>query len=239
MLISFYLGSYAQSIHVFKPNEQTEPVETPGHKDSMRIQDRNCIKWNWSLLARGVFQLNYEVYLAGNVTAELGLGITYRDFEFELTKNLGATGADSIQQFSGASSSYGAARAGFSGEAGLRWYPEKFDNMEGIFLEATFSYRTYSFPNSTYTSQSINTPSSFVPGYKFLDGQFKFGYAYSHLLSDLITEFYVGIGIRNMTANAYVYTTPNYYLNTSQVEGLTFKESYPQPILGFKLGYPF
>jgi hypothetical protein len=240
LFVSICLLSKGQTIHVFKPNDPNQSsVETPAHKDSMRMQDKNCIKWNWSLLARGVFQINYEIYLAGNLTAELGAGITYRDFEFEFTKTLGNSNADSIQQFNGSSSVYGTAGIGYSGEAGLRYYLSKYDNMEGMFLEATVSYRSYSFPNSTYISQEINTPSSFVPGYKFLDEQFKFGYCASHWWSDVITEFYVGVGIRNMTANAFVYTMPNYITNTPQAVGLTFKETYPQPILGFKLGFPF
>ncbi len=238
--ISFYLGSTAQTIHVFKPNEQNQAtVETPAHKDSMSKEDKNCFKWNWTLLARGVFEINYEAYIAGNLTAEFGIGITYRDFEFEFTKTLGSTSDTAhVQQYAGDGANYEAG-IGYAGDIGLRYYVSGYDNMEGPFLEFALSYRHYTFTNAIYSSEAVNTPSTFTPGYNFLDGQLKFGYAADNWVNDIITEFYIGIGVRNLTANLYEYVTPNYVTNTPRTQGITIKETYPQPIFGFKVGIPF
>src|ERR1700722_9966426 len=101
MAFSLYMQGQnnGATIHVFTPNEQntvTPPPPTRAHKDSMRKMDKNCIKWNWSVLTRGVFLINYEIYISNNLTAEVGVGICYRDFLFEFTKSVGG---DSVNQF--------------------------------------------------------------------------------------------------------------------------------------------
>jgi hypothetical protein len=227
------------TIQVFHPNQQQggyQPV-TKAHKDSMRYMDKNSIKWNWSLLTRGVFLINYERYIGGNFSIEIGAGLTYRDFLFEFTKSLGG---DTIKGFSGNTdiSDFGSASPKECGEAGLRYYPSGYDNMEGVYLEATVSYRSYSFPNPTY--QPVVGGSGYVPGYNFLDEQFKFGYVASSWASDITGEFYVGIGWRNATVNTYEDAT--YLVNYTPVYGykpITLHLDYPQFLLGFKLNYSF
>jgi hypothetical protein len=245
--IALCISSQAQNngatIHVFQPNEPNTSYSTVTqvHKDSMRHMDRNCLKWNWSVLTRGVFLFDYEIYLGSNLSLEVGAGITYRDFLFEWTKTIGG---DTIQQFSSNTntSDFGTATPKISGEAGLKYYPSGFDNMEGIYLEATISYRSYSFPNPGYTP--VVGGNGYVPGYNFLDEEFKFGYDASRWFSDFTTEFYIGIGIRNATVNTYqdvsVYSLNNIYPVTSEAyKPITLHATYPQPLLGFKIGYTF
>lgn len=227
------------TIHVFQPNQQTSySTVTPAHKDSMRRADRNSLKWNWSLLTRGVFLINYERYLGSNLSLEVGAGITYRDFLFELTKSVGG---DTVEQFSSNTntSEFGSASPKLCGEVGIKYYPGGFDNMEGVYLEATVSYRSYSFPNPTYTPLIGGT--GYVPGYSFIDEQFKFGYTASNWFSDFTTEIYIGIGIRNATVNSYQdVTTYNQFQDPVEAyKPITLHSTYPQPLLGFKIGYPF
>ena len=239
--LSTYLNAQnnGATIQVFHPSQQQggyQPV-TRAHKDSMRFMDKNSIKWNWSLLTRGVFLINYERYIGANFSVELGVGLTYRDFLFEFTKSLGG---DTIKGFSGNTdaSDFGSASPKACGEAGLRYYPGGYDNMEGVYLQGTISYRSYSFPNSTY--QPVMGGNGYVPGYNFLDEQLKFGYVSSGWASDITGEFYVGIGWRNATVNTYEDT--EYVINYNMVRGykpITLHLSYPQLLLGFKLNYSF
>lgn len=233
--IIIYLSSEAQNngatIHVFHPNQQTSAVATPAHLDSVKHAFKNCLKWNWSVLTRGEFLINYETYITGNLSAELGIGVTYEDFLYEATYN--STSGDFASN-----SAYGSPGVNLGGEAGLRYYLEGFDNLEGVFLEATVSYRAYSYPNASFTPNT----GKIVPGYDFLDYQFKFGYSSSQWFSDFVTEFYVGIGIRNATVRSYesvLIQTPNSSSAFEEYEPQTTHVTYPQPLLGFKLGYQF
>jgi hypothetical protein len=238
LFTSFCLLSSAQNgatIHVFQPGQQS--TVSQAHIDSMRVTDKNCLKWNWSVLTRGVFLIDYEFYISHNFSVEIGAGITYEDFLFEATKNIG--NSDTVQQFltSNSTYSYGTPSPNFCGEAGLRYYPGGFDNLEGFYLEATVSFRKYSYSNPTFSP----TISTITPGYTFLDEQFKFGYVSSHWFSDFVYEFYIGIGVRNVTANMYeglneINSSGNV---TEYYKPVTLKATYPQPLLGFKLGYPF
>lgn len=225
------------TVRVFHPGQQNAPVETQAHKDSMRIVDKNALKWNWSLLTRGVFLINYERYIGGNFTIEIGAGLTYRDFLFEFTKSVGG---DTIEQFqnSNSTSAFGSASPKMCGEAGLKYYPGGYDNMSGVYLEADVSYRTYVFPSPEY--QPVIAGSGYVPGYNFLDEQFKFGYISSSWFSDVTGEFYIGLGLRNATVNTYEDIDYSTYTSTVHAyKPITFHLTYPQALLGFKLDYTF
>ncbi len=232
--MNFYILANGQNngatIHVFYPSKETLPPSS-AQQDTMRHTDKNCIKWNWSVLTRGEFLLDYERYLGGNFTLELGIGVTYEDFLFEATYN--STSGD----FS-TNPNYGSPSPGLGGEAGLKYYLTGYDNMEGLFLEATISYRPYSYSNAIFKPAT----GSVIPGYDFLDEQFKFGYSESHLLTNLITEFYVGVGFRNATIASYeeeLVPGPTKNSQTTIYVPQTTHVTYFQFLLGFKLGVPF
>jgi len=218
------------AIHVFQPSADIPPP-TRAQLDTIHHTDKNCIKWNWSVLTRGEFLLDYERYLGGNFTMELGAGITYEDFLFEATYN--STSADFSTNFN-----YGSPSLGLGGEAGLRYYLTGYDNMEGLFIEATVSYRPYSFPNAIFKPNT----GTIIPGYDFLDEQFKFGYSNSSFFSNFVTEVYVGVGIRNATIGNYaeeeVSGSTIFNMTTLYVPETTHV-TYIQFLLGFKLGVPF
>ncbi|MBI2271571.1 MAG: hypothetical protein HYU69_14600 [Bacteroidetes bacterium] len=225
-LISSLLFSqfiFAQTkITVFQPS-QPIPVN---RVDSARFVDRNLVKWNYSLLARGVFLLNYEFYISDKFTGEAGVGLTYRDIVFEMMKE-------------GNFLDYGTPVVHLCGEAGIRFYPKDFDNFEGIYLSPMVSYRSYSFEkatnNNTVSSGNVN---GFKPGYNFLDFQFKFGFQYESLWNlDILGDFYVGFALRNATVSQLVEIQNNN--NTTTYQPSTSTTMYPQPLCGFKLGIPF
>lgn len=189
---------------------------------------RNLIKWNYSLLTRGVFLMNYEYSFSDKFTVEGGLGLTYRDYIFEWIKQ------DVFTDYTGA-------KANFCGEAAIRFYPREHNDFEGVYLSPVISYRKYSFNNQEERySTVVGYNSTFLPGYSFLDFQFKFGYQYEGWLSwDVVSEFYIGFAYRNVTFKYYEQQEPapgssfSYYT----YKATTKKESYPHPLLGFKLGF--
>jgi TonB family protein len=238
----------AVKITVFQANQPQEVTQTPRAKDSMRRTDKNCVKWNWSILDRGVFLMDYEFYAQKYLTIELGAGLTYRDFLFELTNGVDETSSDNnsnsnqssgVQLIPVSYSQEGTPSPKYAIEGGLRYYPHGFDNFEGIYLEGTLSYRDYSFPNAP----ELQEGQSMVPGYSMFDTQFKFGYQYVGWYTDLVTDFYFGFGIRSATLNYYEteYITNNSGLGGNSVSTVPASKSVTlvQPLFGFKLGLAF
>ncbi len=224
---SLSIGQNDQSVKitVFKPSEEKTTVATK------IMQDQNCIKWNYSLLARGVFLLNYEHPISKKVSAEVGLGVTYRDLIFETYSGL------PFNDFGSNNKNFG-----FAVEGGVRLYPKDFDNFEGFFISPIVSYRTYSTPQPTANSSSSSTTtavpnSNFKPGYNLMDLQFKIGYAYESFWDwDIIGEVYAGFAMR--------YADVKYYDldNNTSVSQYTPKEEsikLPQFLFGLKVGLPF
>ena len=214
-------------ITVFKPQDNS-PTTAP---NAIPQQDMNCIKWNYSLLARGVFLMNYEFPLQKKISAEVGLGLTYRDYIFEVSHsnyfdngNTATTG-----------------KFGLAVEGGIRLYPKDFDNFEGFFVSPVISYRSYSTPTSFSSNTGTQTlsSSSFTPGYHFVDLQFKIGYSYESLWDDdLLGEIYAGVAIRNATVSYYA-TNINSTTLATQYVATKEKLQLPQFLFGFKFGIPF
>lgn len=213
-------------ITVFKP-EDSKPTSTGALHPSA---DLHCLKWNYSVLSRGMFLVNYEFTLQKKLTAEVGLGLTYRDFLFEATHNNSFDNSSLVGKYN------------FGGEAGIRFYPRDHDNFEGVYLSPMISYRKYSLTTSTdmYSNiQYVNTISSFTPGYNLLDLQLKFGYQYESIWDwDLLSDFYVGVAIRNATVNYYE-TVQNPTTGGTEHVSTQKKIQFPQFLFGFKFCVPF
>jgi hypothetical protein len=213
-------------ITVFKPQDNS-PISA---SDATQQKDVNCIKWNYSLLARGVFLMNYEFPIQKKISAEVGLGLTYRDYLFEFSHSnyfdIGNTATTG--------------KFGLAVEGGVRLYPKDFDNFEGFFVSPVISYRSYSTPITlSPNSSTTQTLSYFTPGYHFVDFQFKIGYSYESLWDDdLLGEVYAGVAIRNATVSYYA---TNINPNTLSTQYVATKEKLqlPQFLLGFKFGIPF
>ncbi len=210
-------------ITVFKPtNGKPENVTKA---DSLASIEHNCIKWNYFLLGRGVFMMNYEFLIKGNLTGEIGLGLAYRDFIFEVMKGMDGNG-----------NSYwandGTPTIHLCGEGGLRYYFTELDNFEGAYVGLSLSYRPYSFPGSP----NIGQYGTLIPGYNFFDTQFKIGYQYESRYSDFTYDTYIGFGYRNATLNYYEQSNTNYGVTYVPQ---TIHESFPQFLFGAKIGYSF
>ncbi len=209
-------------INVFKPQDNV-PTATNSSPGGL---NRHNIKWNYSLLGRGVFLMNYEFYLSDKFTGEVGVGLSYRDFIFEFS--------DDLKPFV----NYTTPNVNFCGEAGFRFYPKGFADFEGVYLSPVISYRNYTFKENL-SSSSINSATILESknGYNFIDLQFKFGYQYESLWSDLYADLYIGLALRNLTQT--------YDVSTVDMNGTYYKvpvkesKSYPQALVGIKLGLPF
>gem|GEM_PF-3223020 len=218
-------GGASTKITIFKP-EDNKPTNVGTLQNN---PDLHCLKWNYSLLTRGIFLMNYEFQFQKKLAAEVGLGITYRDLIFETSHS---------SYFDNTSFK---ANYNFCGEAGIRFYPRDFDDFEGLYLSPMISYRKYSltlqdgYSNNPY----INTISSFSPGYNFVDIQLKFGYQYESLWDDdILGDFYVGVAFRNATINSYSEVHNSTTGGTDYVSTQT-KIQFPQLLFGFKIGVPF
>jgi hypothetical protein len=208
-------------ISVFKPEEKTsKPVPPP-----QELQ--NYIKWNYSLIGRGVFLLNYEKPVAKLFSTEVGVGVTYRDFIFESFYDRYTP--KFVSQSAG---------LGFALEGGARFFPAGFDNFEGFFLSPVISFRRYNVPVDEKLIQG-NSATTLKQGYDFTDLQFKIGYAYeSWWFDDIVSEFYAGVAMRYATSRYY--TEGSYTPNGQQTlipNTVNFK--YPQFLMGMKIGVPF
>lgn len=187
----------------------------------------NLVKWNYSVVSRGVFLMNYEFILNEKFTAEAGAGISYRDFIYEVAKR---------EIFL----EYRNPNVNFALEGSFRFYPKGNKGFDGIYLSPTLSYRKYSFDPQMelYGNGYAGYNSAFNPGYSFMDLQVKFGYQYeSWWITDLIVDFYLGFGYRNVTAKYYELSSGSNY--STNITPVTKTDSYPQALLGFKLGIGF
>ena len=188
---------------------------------------QHCIKWNYCLLARGVFMLNYENLLDPKLSIEVGAGFTYRDLLYETSKAtyfLGNGFKPNVR---------------FALEAGVRFYPQEQDDFEGIYLSPMISYRSYSFSVDNNSSQyTYPTLPGFNLGYRFTDLQLKFGYQYESgaMDIDVLSDFYFGVALRNVTTSYYKEDKTGSSLTLIPI---TKKTSFPTLLIGCKLAIPF
>lgn len=224
--LQFLIGGFLSAqdgsstkITIFQPGNTSTVTATP------TPEDQNLVKWNYSLLSRGVFLLNYEISLQDKITAEAGLGVTYRDFIFEVVR------FDSVLEYKNV-------KTGLAVEGCIRFYPKGHKYFEGIYLSPGISYRNYKFgPQSQlYRTYSGYNP-AFEPGYDFMDVQVKFGYQYESYWTDLMADFYIGFGYRNATVNYYQLYSVNSF--TTGISPMRAKLTFLQALFGFKVGVSF
>jgi hypothetical protein len=198
-----------------------------------KIIRKKCIKWNYSLLARGVFLMNHEFFVRDKVSGEVGLGVTYRDPIFELL-NL-----HPYKFRSNAASPYNNTVMHLCAEAGIRYYPQTFDNFNGFYISPTISYRYYSFKDPLRSGLNGGIPYSYNAGYSLLDFQFKLGFQNENFWkSHRLTDVYIGLALRYATIDQLAETRNGpAYIATYQA--ITTNISYTVVLLGFKIGLPF
>jgi hypothetical protein len=179
--------------------------------------DKNCLKWNWSLLARGVFAINYERLITHQLTYQLGVGLTYRDFMYELGQD-GETYDDGYNVN---------VKIGPYVEGSLRFYPSEGD-LEGFYLSPYIRYRNYNVEKKMEDNY-------YTAGYTMTDIGFNIGVQREVWYTGIMVESYFGVAYRYREADQpYV----DYGTTTVVVQDRT-KKWIPAITLGFVIGVPF
>ena len=177
---------------------------------------RTCIKWNYSLLPRGVLLFNAEQVTGNYLSIEAGAGLTYRDYIFEM----------SLYDFYYTDFSE-ETNIGYAVEGGLRIYPSGSDDLYGFYINPAISYRSYSITSIYSVSKTYDL------GYEFLDIQFKIGYQDEGWMWDVYYDYYFGVGYRKA---AYWELVEN---GNNLPEKVQMQREIPQLLMGIKIGVPF
>ncbi len=217
LLILLLTGQVAVSqgatVTVFE-NEDAESIEI-----LEETVIKNAIKWNWSLLARGVFMLNYERELKSWISVEGGFGLCYRDF---LNSGYEETFGDYSSENEG---TVNLIKPAF--EARVRFYPFELQDMEGFYCSVGYRNRRY---GANVDIEEVHYETSA----KYNETQFLVGWQYeSYWMNNILTDFYVGVGFKNYEENSYEYSNGDHYKPTLD------KGNVPTVFLGMKLAVPF
>ncbi len=224
----------------FAQNEKTDAYqyvppnqEAPSKLVLPKHVDKNCIKWNYSLLIRGVFLMNYEFKITDKLTGEAGLGLTYRDPVFEAFQLHPYAFRSSLATPPGNTVLKPCA------EAGIRYYPGFFNDFNGVYLSPAISYRTCSFKDPLKSGLNGAFPYSYNAGYSLLDFQLKLGIQYRGFWRrGILTDIYAGLAWRYAMVNELV-EVRNAPLYNASYQKYTSVVNYTVMLLGFKTGLPF
>ncbi|MDR1679300.1 MAG: hypothetical protein LBR81_05920 [Prevotellaceae bacterium] len=226
LILAFSLLSasmFAQQIVVFDQNSGEKTTLTKDNKGG----DYNAVKWDYGMLMRGAFVVNYERKINNYMTAEAGVGLTYFDlYHYALT-------LDDASEMEDVFGSYTKIKAGFYGSLSLKFFPKELDYMDGFYLAPLLRYRTYN-------SQTK------IDGYKFDRGVtakevgFVVGWQYENSW-DMFCSAYIGVGYQMkdydmIRANDAYDSYDNYYTDYS-LEKLS--DSTPILMCGFTVGFTF
>jgi hypothetical protein len=217
-IATFSQSKDSTKVIIYEPFKSGQTLDT---KKDIKI-DANCLKWNWSLLGRGVFALNYEHLLSTQLSFELGAGLTYRDYFYETGK-----GEDGIGE-----SSKDKVDLGTYFEGNIRFYPGEGD-LEGFYISPFLRYRSYNI-QSLIENYSTSKESYYSNGYKISDVGFNIGVQRESWLSGVMIDYYFGVAYRHFVADN------SYYDSTKEIV-LQEKSDTWQPAitLGCKIGFAF
>lgn len=254
--------SYAQNspikITIYSSDSAAKSVEqTSTTKFSAGSNEyQNVLKWNYCLLGRGVFMINYERQIKNNFTFEFGVGMTFADFVFTTyyeMGNLSLRGYPPTTSTSGGNTiekrllinpfEESVKTTGFAFEVSPKYYFDK-DEFEGFYLSPYLSYRKYNYALTVMGRDQLGqtTTNQFNSlYYNFLDIGAKGGYQYTFGTSDrMYYDFYVGFAYRNANVMTLLVTTESGFFGGSETY-TTFEQSFglPQAMLGAKIGFAF
>jgi len=206
--------SDSSKVVVYEPFKSTESYDS----EDVAAEYKNCLKWNMSLVGRGIFLINYERPLIDKLTIEAGIGLTYRDYIFELIRDeitYTPYGDDNIT-----------VETGLAFELGPKFYPNGYSNFDGVYFQPLYRYRSY----------KVFTDNDYDIGYKSTDASFIFGYQYESWNWDITWDLYFGIAMCKTNYKAYEDDDYSY-----SYTGKIIDETAKRPILlcGFKIGVPF
>lgn len=211
-------------VYIYEPFKSGQSIDV---KKDIKV-DHNCLKWNWSLLGRGVLAFNYERLISSKLSFELGAGLTYMDFLYEAVHDGDGMNGDS--------KSYDVTLGPYI-EGNLRFYPVEGD-LEGFYLSPFIRYRGYNL-STTFDDSGLPANSgknSYNSGYNMTDIGFNIGIQRETWITGVMVESYFGVAYRyRVVNNPYVD-----YVNSNPVV-IQEKTSkwIPALTIGFKIGIPF
>ncbi len=189
--------------------------------------DKNCLKWNISLLGRGCFAFDYERLLSQALTMEFEAGITYRDLIFE---SIFESESSDIYDYSDNSDNV---RLGYIIGADLRFYPTEGD-FEGLYISPMLRYRFYQSEKEFDLNDKVVT---FSNDYNMSDVGFIVGCQRESDYSEVLWDWFFGVSFRRFEYKDFseVYEENSY--DITGYESKDKKMGLPAIICGFKVGF--
>ncbi len=201
---------------VYKPFVPTEEIDKD--KD-VKVFD-NMMKWNYFMLVRGAFLINYERRLNHKFSAEFGFGPTYRDYIFEAFKTLESNNSDYKPT----------AKLGLMAEGYIRFYPSDGD-MDGFYVSTGFRARKYNVAVDLQDYNGVLTNTK-IP-YNMNEACFTLGYQWEDSFWGTTSDWYFGVSYET-GAYRNIKTDDN---NNEYAEKQNF--TTPTILCGWKIGFPF
>jgi hypothetical protein len=204
------------------------------YDSSKRLGGKNAIKFNPLLLFNGEIPLYYERAINSYFSAEIAVGMTFRDYLGDIGRYFNDDSERENQKIN----------SHFSYKLALRYYPGGVV-LDGLYFSVEYANRNYSQNidmESTGTDPVTGNFQRFTNN--FLEEQFHKEFklicgGQDHDYSDnFFFEYYVGVGIdkRTVTSVEPDLDDPS-GLNNYKLE--TVEETIPRIYLGIKLGFEF
>ncbi len=244
--IGFVFNTFSQTVQDSSSRIVVYDSYVPVAKEYPKL--KNFIAISPLSIFIGDFPLTYERKIAGPLNIMIGGGLTSKNSIYDLTSMGGNTIFDN--------SAYYSDRFNRSTDMGYNYVIQpkiylRDHYFNGIYLGMEYKFRHYNYTSTTYDDPTTNTTVSVgeVKEYRNVaDLKFNCGWAYN-IGSNVVIDFYVGVGTRNNTYHYADYENLNGYNGIYTVSPLTptayviqyqtvTKETVTVST-GFRIGYAF
>lgn len=225
LISTFPVLAQRDSVRVRVFDGSGEELQRPS-KVQASYDDKNFFGWNVYLLGRGAFVLGYERILHPKHGITIDAGLTYRDFIYEGYND------DLFDEAE--------VKVGHYVAASYKFYPKDYNDFDGgLYLSPAVANRAYSRTNTvSYYYNGTNSKTAEVDvGYNVTEYSFRMGYVRESFIDDLIADFYMGVGGRQITSNSYDVVTDNG--GVQRIVATKDTKKLPALYLGFKIGFTF
>ena len=207
---------------VYRPFYDKDTITNEPETETGTLDD-NCIKWNSFLMPKGVFNINFERMVSPNISLELGAGLTYRDYIFELSN-------DGVFDFMFNDDRY-TRSYGPMFSMSMRYYMTG-GNLEGAYVAPLVRYRKYSM--NTIPDAASGQGNQKI-GYRMLEYGLVFGYQWDTWFDwELCREIYVGVGYADQLLHKF-----DDHDGNSPGSWVEVKQQHPILFFGGTFGIPF
>ena len=221
IIYSNLIYSQNNNITTYDPFKPTETV-TPG--EASRQIKKNVIKWNLSVIPRGIFQFNYERLINSHLTLEGGFGLTYFDYMLVLGSVFSISNKDLYFPTENTTIT-----PGLAFEFAPRIYPTVGD-LEGFYLSPIGRFRYY---NITALDPDNMHKGSYDYGYNVSELGFTIGFQNEGWFWDVMHDWYFGVGYRTINYKGFkensTGTTPTPFIDKQAKAPFIF--------FGWKMGF--